>query len=218
MVTNADLSIEKTHVGDFVAGAGGTYEFVVDNAGPSDAASPVRITDTLPDGLTYTGSTDVEGTWTCSADGQDVTCDLTGDLEVGDEVVVRITVDIDPDLDLVRTPLTNTARVTSPTSDPNPENNVDSDRTDVEAVVDLAIAKSHTGTAVAGETFDWTLTVTNNGPSSTGGPIVVTDAVPAGTSYVSATGTGWTCDEDDDLVTCTGTPASPPVTTHRRSP
>ena len=202
VVTNADLSIEKTHVGDFVAGDSGTYQFVVNNAGPSDAASPVRITDTLPDGLTYTGSTDVEGTWTCSADGQDVTCDLTGDLAAGDRAVVRITVDIDPDLDLVRTPLTNTARVTSPTTDPNPENNVDSDVTDVDAVVDLAIVKTHTGTAVAGENFDWTLTVTNNGPSSTGGPIVVTDPVPAGTSYVSATGTDWTCDEADDLVTC----------------
>ena len=120
VVTNADLSIEKTHVGDFVAGASGTYELVVNNAGPSDAASPVRITDTLPDGLTYTGSTDVEGAWTCAADGQDVTCDLTGDLAVGDQAVVRITVDIDPDLDLVRTPLTNTARVGSPTTDPEP--------------------------------------------------------------------------------------------------
>ena len=38
VVTNADLSIEKTHVGDFVAGDTGTYEFVVNNAGPSDAA------------------------------------------------------------------------------------------------------------------------------------------------------------------------------------
>ena len=120
MVTNADLSIEKTHVGDFVAGASGTYEFVVNNAGPSDAASPVRITDTLPDGLTYTGSTDVEGAWTCSAAGQDVTCDLTGDLAAGDRAVVRITVDIDPDLDLVRAPLTNTARVDVADDRPEP--------------------------------------------------------------------------------------------------
>ena len=202
VVTNADLSIEKTHVGDFVAGAIGTYEFVVNNAGPSDAAAPVRITDTLPDGLTYTGSTDVEGSWTCSASGQDVTCDLTGDLAAGDQAVVRITVDIDPDLDLARAPLTNTARVTSPTTDPNPGNNVDSDITNVDAVVDLAIAKTHTGTAVAGENVDFTLTVTNNGPSSTPGPVVVTDAVPAGTRYVSATGSTWTCDEDAGIITC----------------
>ena len=218
VVTNADLSIEKTHVGDFVAGDTGTYEFVVNNAGPSDAASPVRITDTLPDGLTYSGSTDVEGTWTCSAAGQDVTCDLTGNLAVGDQAVVRITVDIDPDLDLARAPLTNTARVSSPTTDPNLENNVDSDTTDVDAVVDLAIAKTHTGTAVAGENFDFTLTVTNNGPSSTPGPVVVTDAVPAGTRYVSATGSGWSCDEDADVITCERAAAltsgddAPPIT------
>ena len=218
VVTNADLSIEKTHVGDFVAGDTGTYEFVVNNAGPSDAASPVRITDTLPDGLTYTGSIDVEGAWRCSAAGQDVTCDLTGDLAAGDQAVVRITVDIDPDLDLVRAPLTNTARVSSPTTDPNPGNNVDSDITNVDAVVDLAIAKTHTGTAVAGENVDWTLTVTNNGPSSTPGDIVVTDPVPAGTSFVSATGSGWACSEASDLVRCvrdaplTAGDDAPPIT------
>lgn len=218
VVTNADLSIEKTHVGDFVAGATGVYELVVVNSGPSDAAAPVRITDTLPDGLTYDSSTDVEGTWTCSATGQDLTCDLSGTLPVGDRAVVRITVDIDPDLDLVRAPLTNTARVDSPTTDPNPDNNVDSDTTNVDAVVDLAIAKTHTGTAVAGEEFDWTLTVTNNGPSSTPGQLVVTDAVPAGTSYVSASGNGWVCTEDSDLMRCVRDAAlaagddAPPIT------
>ena len=209
VVTNADLAIEKTHVDDFVAGATGVYEFVVNNAGPSDAAAPVRITDTLPDGLTYDSSTDVEGTWTCSAAGQDVTCDLTGDLAAGDQAVVRITVDIDPDLDLVRAPLTNTARVTSPTTDPNPGNNVDSDITNVDAVVDLAIAKTHTGTAVAGENVDFTLTVTNNGPSSTPGPVVVTDAVPAGTS---------TSRPRAARGPVTRTPASSPASTPRRSP
>jgi uncharacterized repeat protein (TIGR01451 family) len=218
VVTNADLSIEKTHVGPLVAGATGTYQFVVVNSGPSDAAAPVRITDALPDGLTYTGSVDVEGTWSCSADGQDVTCDLAGGLAAGDQATVRITVAIDPGLDLVRRPVTNTARVTSPTTDPNPANNVDSDVSNVDAVVDLAIVKSHTGTAVAGEDFDWTLTVTNNGPSTSPAPIVVTDVVPAGTSFVSATGTGWSCSEDDDVVRCerdatlTAGDTAPPIT------
>ena len=61
-----------------MAGDPGTYRFVVVNTGPSDASAPVRITDTLPDGLTYVSSTDVEGSWSCSAAGQDLTCDLSG--------------------------------------------------------------------------------------------------------------------------------------------
>ncbi len=200
LVTSADLSIEKTHRGPFVAGAEGIYDLVVSNAGPSDAAPTVRITDTLPGGLTYAGSTDLEGAWACSADGQDLTCDLGGGLAAGEQASVRVRVDIDEDQGT--DPITNTAEVASPTPDPNLSNNTDDDDTGVDALVDLRMTKSHDGTAVAGETFPWTLLVTNAGPSSTPGTITVTDAVPEGTTYVSATGDGWDCTESDALVTC----------------
>ena len=60
--TAADLVLTKTHVGQFVAGATGVYRFRVENLGTSDAVSPVRITDALPNGLTTTGvTTDVLG-------------------------------------------------------------------------------------------------------------------------------------------------------------
>jgi len=50
--TSADLSITKTHTGDFTAGLDGTYTIGVHNTGPSDAQQPV-VTDTLPSGETY---------------------------------------------------------------------------------------------------------------------------------------------------------------------
>ena len=45
----------------------------------------------------------------------------------------------------------------------------------------------------------------NGGPSDVAGPVTVSDALPAGLSYDSATGTGWSCafDGASRTVTCT---------------
>jgi uncharacterized repeat protein (TIGR01451 family) len=50
----------------------------------------------------------------------------------------------------------------------------------------------------------YTLTVTNNGPQSAPGPVTVTDTLPAGLTFVSATApAGWTCANAGQVVTCT---------------
>ena len=46
-----------------------------------------------------------------------------------------------------------------------------------------------------------TLAVTNAGPSQATG-VTVTDTVPEGLTYVSASGNGWVCAEDAAVVTC----------------
>lgn len=195
----ADLALDKVSVGPLVAGEQGTYRFQVDNVGPTDAAAVVQITDTLPAGLTYVSASDVQGTWSCSAAGQDLTCDLSGGLVSGDTAIVEVTFDIDSGVLGV---IDNTATVMTPTPETNLENNTDDDSSDFTAEVDLAIDKAHTEDAVAGEEFDWTITVTNNGPSDSPGPIQVSDGLPPGTSYVSASGAGWTCQEAAGTVTC----------------
>jgi len=70
-------------------------------------------------------------------------------------------------------------------------------------VADLAINKTHSGNFTVGQNGSYTLSVSNNGPSSEPGGITVTDTLPAGLSYVSATGTGWTCGAVGQDVTCT---------------
>jgi uncharacterized repeat protein (TIGR01451 family)/fimbrial isopeptide formation D2 family protein len=70
-------------------------------------------------------------------------------------------------------------------------------------VAELAITKSHAGTFIIGANGVYTLNVTNNGPSPTSGTITVTDTLPAGLTYVSATGTGWACSAAGQIVTCT---------------
>ncbi len=70
--------------------------------------------------------------------------------------------------------------------------------------VDLEITKASTGQAIAGSNFSWSIVVRNFGPDTAVGPFVVTDTIPtlpAGVTFASASGTGWTC-----------TPATGPVT------
>jgi MSHA biogenesis protein MshQ len=72
-------------------------------------------------------------------------------------------------------------------------------------VADMAIAMTNSGNFSVGANGTFTLTVTNNGPSSTSGTITVTDTLPAGLTYVGYTGTGWSCSNSGQTVTCTRT-------------
>ena len=61
---------------------------------------------------------------------------------------------------------------------------------------DLAISKTHVGNFGVGLSNHYTITVSNVGTGTLldePGPITVTDTLPAGLNYVSASGTGWTC-------------------------
>jgi len=72
-------------------------------------------------------------------------------------------------------------------------------------VSDLSISKVHNGTFGYGDNGSYTLTVTNNGPATTAGTTTITDTLPAGETYVSGTGTGWSCAAAGQNVTCTST-------------
>jgi large repetitive protein len=115
-------------------------------------------------------------------------CDLVGSLAAGDEVVVDIEVAVASD---VQGTIVNTARVDSPTPDPVPGNNEDSDTSPFGTLADLSIAKTNTGSPVtAGENVTWELVVTNNGPSDSQPVISVVDLLPATVAFQSAAGEG----------------------------
>jgi uncharacterized repeat protein (TIGR01451 family) len=69
---------------------------------------------------------------------------------------------------------------------------------------DLSIVKtaSVVTNVNAGQSFSYNLAVTNNGPSSASA-VSVSDVLPAGVTFVSAFGTGWTCNQSLGTVTCT---------------
>lgn len=69
----------------------------------------------------------------------------------------------------------------------------------------LAVAKSHAGSFSAGANATYTLQVSNTGGAPVGGTTTVTDTLDAALTYVSATGTNWTCGATGQVVTCTTT-------------
>ncbi len=193
--TLADLTIDKAHRGRFVAGEEGTYRFTVHNGGPSDARA-VRVTDALPEAVDYVRYAAVSGSWTCTADGRDLTCSLAAPLAAGSDAVVDVVVAVDA---AHTGGVDNTATLTSTTPLTGTSVLTDTDRTDATVEADLEIVKLHdAGTpVVAGGRVTYSVTVTNRGPSVSVGPIEVTDTLPA----------GMTCVTIDD-VDCSAGPAT----------
>jgi uncharacterized repeat protein (TIGR01451 family) len=76
-----------------------------------------------------------------------------------------------------------------------------------EPVVDLLLTKTHSGNFAVGGGNVYTLTVANlAGNQREDNLIVVTDTLPAGLTYVSGVGAGWTCGAAGQVVTCTHPP------------
>ncbi|NOK63063.1 MAG: hypothetical protein GFH27_549279n506 [Chloroflexi bacterium AL-W] len=117
-------------------------------------------------------------------------------------------VTVDPTLIAGIDTITNTAEITDDGAngpDPTPGDNTDDEPTPVEATPNLAIIKDDGGlTAPAGGIITYTLTYTNTGDQDAIG-VVITDIVPAHTTFISSTSTpGWNCTPDDSAgSTCT---------------
>ena len=199
-IHSADLRVVKT-ASTATPVAGTTFNWLVNvaNLGPDPAVGPIVVTDTLPSGVTAAGSATGTG-WSCTlpdADaGNTFTCMHSGPVAFPGtlpQITVPVTVPADtPD----GTALTNTATVEARTFDPVPGNNTSTSPVTVDTEADIEVVKTLTGGALtAGSPAQYTLDVSNNGPSvawKSPTPIVVTDVLPAGlTSHgvTAATGT-----------------------------
>ena len=70
-------------------------------------------------------------------------------------------------------------------------------------ISDLSIEMSRGAALQVGQNASYTLVVSNNGPYTEAGPITVTDTLPSGMTFVSASGVNWTCSASGQVVTCT---------------
>jgi uncharacterized repeat protein (TIGR01451 family) len=201
MAANADLSVTKNDftttvmAGDSVIH---TYTILVTNNGPSEATG-VTLNDTWPTGFTR-GATSPS----CTSGTGNFTCSL-GTLAPGASATVTANYTV-PATTLAG-PQTNTVNVSSNTPDNNAANNSASDTDTVTPVpttsADLSITKTDSPDPVnAGAPLTYTLTVNNSGPDSAIN-LTVTDTLPAGETFVSASGSGWVCTQSGGTVTCT---------------
>jgi len=192
----ADLLVLKDDDQDPVGvGENIVYSVRVKNNGPS-AAADVMVTDTLPATTEFDDVISTRGS--CNERREIVTCDL-GTL-AADEII-RITISTTAQqVGFVD----NRAWAATSTLDPNPENDTDRAGTNVTGPqADLSITKTHQVDPVAvGDTIIYAIDVLNGGPTDVSNA-TVTDSIPAGTSYVSATVSPGSCGAGGGVVTCT---------------
>jgi uncharacterized repeat protein (TIGR01451 family) len=175
----ADLGIGKTAPSSVYAAGTLTYTLSITNFGPF-AGSSVVVTDTLPAGVTFISAS---GNGTNS--GGTVTWSL-GALAAGQTSNLTVTVAAPA----VGVNLTNVASVGPAINDPDLTNNTSLPVvTAVTPLADLMIAKTGPANVDAAGSLSYSISVTNLGPSSATN-VVVTDTLPVGVAFVSASGNG----------------------------
>lgn len=189
----ADLELTKTASAPRVnVGANVTFTIEVLNRGPAGATG-VRVGERLPNGLGFISATPSQGTY----DPANGTWDV-GALAVNARATLTIVAQV-----LGNGPFTNSAQISAsdqvdPDSTPNNDNATEDDQ-DFATVAgdsaDLSVTKTVTTPRPnVGSQITYTVTVNNAGPSVATG-VELTDRLPAGLEFVSATPSQGTYDQ-----------------------
>jgi len=201
----SDLEITKSDTDPAIAGQSGslTYTLTVTNHGPSDAieGAGVTVVDSLPAGVSLLSAVHNPAngaSGSCVPSGNTVVCSL-GTMAAGE--TDTITLVVTPDCD-VRGVIANTCSVTTGgETDPNGSNNLALEETTIIGEADLSSSKlGSPNPVIAGQDVTYTVTVNNAGPSSATN-VVVTDELPAGTTFKVA-GSSSGCSASGQTVTC----------------
>jgi uncharacterized repeat protein (TIGR01451 family) len=177
----ADVVLTKTvDVARPQVGQNVVFTIDVFNLGPS-LAKNVEVTDLLPAGLDLVSSNATIGNYN----------ELTGVWDIGDMPMppsstnpIRQTLTITATVRATALPFAeNTAKATTDTTDPNPDNNTDTaEVTPLQA--DLAVFKTVSNpTPNVGDKIQYTITAANFGPDNATN-VVVTDKIPDGLTFV----------------------------------
>ncbi len=188
IVRNIDLEIEKT-VNATTVGVGGqvTYTLSVTNNGAIDVTG-IEVDDDLPTGFTL-ASTGNPSSIASNVTAQRDFIWTVGTIAAGQTSTVQVIVDVATSV----TPgsFTNSATVAvdrlTGFTDTVSNNNSDTVDVTVEPRFDLLITKSDGVTSVTtGDLVTYTITVNNDGPSAATN-VQISDTLPAGLEFVSAT-------------------------------
>lgn len=201
-----DLSVSKSAPASTTAGQTISYTLTARNNGrairdlsySADQATPatnttpasrvlangtVRVTDTLPTGLSLTSAVTSPG-WSCALSGQTLTCDSSTALPLAAATSLPpITATVRVGSAACAGPVTNTATVAgfqAPHADSSSTNDSGTATTSLNCNASLGVSKTNgTSTVVVGTTTTYTVSFVNSGPSSAEGA-VLTDVPGAG--------------------------------------
>ncbi|MFE5772858.1 hypothetical protein ACFQ7O_31385 [Streptomyces sp. NPDC056485] len=197
VTARADVAATKEALGTgpVFAGREFYYQITATNRGPSDTTA-VDAVDVLPGPLAF-----VSSPADCTATGQIVTCPARATLAAGKDTAWTIRVRLDPAYRGDGTDLLNAATVRHAVTDPQPANNTSPGVGPPGGLAppqaDLVTVKtpSDTRPVAPGETYGYTVTVTNRGPSVArevrlSDPLVPALAYVASADGCATTGTG----------------------------
>ena len=190
MTPQADVVITKTGPASIVPGNTLVYTIAVTNTGPSDADG-VIVDDPTPPGLTFVSNAgDCTTPFPCSL----------GTMAPGASHAITSTFAV-PQGYTTPAPIVNVAHVSSTTTDPNSSNNSVTHQTLLITDADVEVTNSMPTTSVhVGDVIAVTIDLVNHGPNQARG-IEITDNLPAGLDFVSATATQGSYDETTGLWT-----------------
>jgi uncharacterized repeat protein (TIGR01451 family) len=186
----ADLLVSKSAPESVSAGDTIDYSIFVFNSGPS-AAQNVTVTDTLPFATTFVSLNASTSLFNCTAppagSGGTVTCTAAS---FADETETSFTIRVKTSPSAPSGSISNTATITSATSDPNTSDNSSTVTTGIAATstasADLSIDSMASSTnAAAGATMSFQVVIANKGPSSAH-HVELVDAVPANATFIAA--------------------------------
>ena len=185
-----DLTIAKTHSGNFTVGVNGSYTLTARNQGSANTSGTITVIDNLPAGLTIAAALPAGTGWNCSSTvvgSSTATCTSSTVINAGttspNPIMVTVVVGA-----AAFPSVTNTAAISGggePAS--NNGNNSASDPTTVNAapppIVNLLKSVSPGGTQVPGTDLIYTIVYTNSGGQPANNLIIVdpnpANAVPA---------------------------------------
>jgi len=195
---SADLTVTKSHVGNFARGQlGAAYTITVTNVGAGTSDGTVSLTDTLPPGLNLSsGPLPIGGTgWLCFFGSLTCTRLPPVDPLAPGASYPKITLLVDVAVDAPASVI-NTVTI-SGGGDTNAPNNTATDPTTI-LPADLAVTKTHVGNFARGQLgAAYTIMVTNVGAGTADGTVSLTDTLPPGltlsTGPLPIGGIGWLC-------------------------
>jgi LPXTG-site transpeptidase (sortase) family protein len=163
----------------------------------------VVITEIVPDYTTF-DAVNSDSAWVCDAFTAGSTCTFTiGILNSGESGSVLFAVLVENPLTAGVESILNDVSIADDGTngeDPTPENNVDDEETPVDAISDLTITKDDGVVQVTpGEDLTYTIVVTNvENQTATG--VVMTDTLPVGVVFVSASNDGVYDDTTREII------------------
>jgi uncharacterized repeat protein (TIGR01451 family) len=185
---SADMAVTASGPSSVTAGTNATYTVSIVNNGPNSSIG-VALTDLLPTGSTFVSMTQTAGTdaFTLAQSGGTATETANAAIAAGSSDTFSVVVFAPSNLSTGAN-FSDTASVSSTTSDPNTSNN----SATVTGIIggapaDLAVANAGPASANEGDNLTFTVTVTNSGPNA-GTGAVLTDTLGSNLRYVSASG------------------------------